>query len=81
MFDEFVRQPLRTGSATKKQIWSAVLAMYRWVYAAGNDWAPGDTLLWSEEFSVVTIEALRYAKFLDEQRGFMVAAEAASWIG
>jgi hypothetical protein len=80
VFDEFVRQPLRTGSATKKQIWSAVLAMYRWVYAAGNDWAPGDTLLWSEEFSVVTIEALRYAKFLDEQRSFMVAAEAATWI-
>jgi hypothetical protein len=51
------------------------------VYAAGNDWAPGDTLLWSEEFSVVTIEALRYAKFLDEQRSLMVAAEAASWIG
>jgi hypothetical protein len=69
VFDEFVRQPLRSGSATKKQIWSAVLAMYRWVYAAGNDWAPGDTLLWSEEFSVITIEALRYAKFLDEQHG------------
>jgi len=55
--------------------------MYRWVYAAGNDWAPGDTLLWSEEFSVVTIEALRYAKLLDEQRSLMVAAEADSWIG
>ena len=34
--------------------------------------------LWSEEFSVVTIESLRYAKFLDEQRSLMVAAEAAS---
>ena len=67
VFDQFVRQPLLTGAATKRQIWEAVLAMYRRVYAAGNDWAPGDTLLWSEEFSVVTIEALRYAKFLDEQ--------------
>jgi hypothetical protein len=81
VFDEFVRQPLLTGAADKKQVWASVLALYRRVYAAGNDWAPGHTLLWSEEFSVVTIEALRYAKFLDEQRSFMVAAEAASWIG
>jgi hypothetical protein len=29
--------------------------------------------LWSEEFSVVTIEALRYAKFHDEQRCVMAA--------
>src|ERR1039458_2239517 len=85
VFDQFVRQPLLTGAATKRQIWEAVLAMYRRVYAAGNDWAPGDTLLWSEEFSVVTIEALRYAKFLDEQGGYIAAMptyhEAASLVG
>jgi len=68
VFDTFVRQPLLTGTLTKPQAWSAVLALYRRIYAAGNDWAPGDTLLWSEEFAPVTIEALRYAKFLDEQR-------------
>jgi len=73
VFDTFVRQPLLTGAADKKQVWSSVLALYRRVYAAGNDWAPGDTLLWSEEFSVVTIEALRYAKFLDEQRCVLAA--------
>ena len=67
VFDAYVRQPLLTHTLDKKQVWSSVLALYRRVYAAGNDWAPGDTLLWSEEFSVITIESLRYAKFLDEQ--------------